>query len=135
MYGKLSRQNTAEPFHCGPFCQAVVISKHNFSNICTRVKSPVPSVMLSLSPSPFGNWDWPSDVMQDFIGLSLANTTRSWCALWFTLHRSFANMKVHFQPDARRAYWAFMLNPRDTTTKHTSFIITCKIAHTTLKLL
>lgn len=85
----------------------MLISKHNFSNICTRVKSPVPSVMLSLSPSPFGSRDWPGDVTQDFIGLSRANTTRSWCALWFTLRqRSFANMKVRFQPQARRAEWA-----------------------------
>lgn len=32
----------------------MVIPKHNFSNICTHVKSPVPSVTLSSSPSPFG---------------------------------------------------------------------------------
>lgn len=70
----------------------------------TLWKCPVPSVMPSLSPSPFGSRclsdrvarDRPNDVTQDFIGLSLANTTRSWRGLWITLHRSLANMELHF---------------------------------------
>lgn len=86
---------------CGAFClwtfflRATMISKHDSSNICAKNEISKSLCHAILSSFPLGSRclsdtvvpDWRSDIMQDFTGLSLANTSRSWRGLWITSHR------------------------------------------------
>lgn len=93
-----------------------------------KVKSPVLSVMAVLSPFSFISGclsdtvvlDWRSDAMQDFTGLSLANTSRSWRGLWITSHCSFppwvSMSRLGFQSEAaehNKKTWSFYISMQD----------------------
>lgn len=115
------------------FLRATVISKYDSSNSCAKSEnslSPILSVVPSFFPFPLGSCclsntvapDRHCDIMQDFTGLSLANTSRRWRGLWIT---SFTH--------AWRVDRTSILKPQSTTRKHKVFTFTCNFVHVTIK--
>lgn len=93
------------------FLRATMISKHESSNICAKNEISNSLCHAILSSFPLGSRclsgtvvpDRRSDIMQDFTGLSLANTSRSWRGLWITSHRSFTRARGEW---TRRPIWS-----------------------------